>query len=122
MGIPGVKLKKEDILNAINKKGAIVTHIARHLDCDRNTVYTWLKVDDDIAKAFEEARKDAAIIRNCQDEEIKEEAYGSILDLIRNRDVTATIFALKSKCKWDQNAETGSNYIINDKGTMDARK
>ncbi len=31
-------------------------------------------------------------------------AYDSIQDLVRGRDVTATIFALKSKAKWSDKA------------------
>ena len=122
MGIQGVKMNKTDILNAIQQKGAIITDIARHLDCERDTIYRWIKIDEDIANAFAEARKEAAIKRDCQDEEIKETAYNSILDLLKNRDVTATLFALKCKCKWDQNVESAANYTINDKGTMDAPK
>lgn len=122
MGIPGVKMNKDHILDAINKKGPVINHIASYLECDRRTIYTWIKEDSDVAKAMEESRKEAQIVRESQEEEIKEEAYKSILDLIRNRDVPSTIFALKSKCKWEQNSETGVNYIITDKGSMDASK
>ena len=122
MGTPGVKMNKDDILDAIVKKGPVISHIANYLNCHRDTIYTWRDRDEDVQLALEESIKKDQQYRNDQDIEIKQKAYRSICHLIDNFDVTATIFALKSKCKWDQNAETGSNYIINDKGTMDARK
>jgi len=58
MGIPGVPLDKQEILEAIKKGKGIITHIAEILKCSPSTIYNRCDVDEDIKSALDEARED----------------------------------------------------------------
>ncbi len=121
MGIPGVKIKKDDILDAIIQKGPVINHIAKFLNCSRQAIYEWKDKDIDVKNALEKSRSDYEIIRNDIHTELKFKAYQSSLCLLDQMDVPTTIFILKTLCGLEQR-DSGVNFTINDKGTMDAKK
>lgn len=100
MGIPGVALKKPDILNAIRLKKGIIKHAAELLNCERETIYQWMNKDEDIANAVTTARDQAIKDRSDDDNEIVQAAYLSLLEQIKKGEATPTLFALKCKAGW----------------------
>ena len=102
--VSGVPHDKGQIIQAIHKKLGVITHAARSMSIDPRVIYDWMERDPDVAKAVVEAREQNRKERLDADEAILNSAYDSIIALIRGRDVTATIFALKSKAKWSDKA------------------
>jgi hypothetical protein len=111
MGISGVPYNKIEIIDAIHSKRGVIKHAAEMLDCCPQTIYDWMDKDADVAQAVKKAREDSIKRRLDQEEDIKDEAYQSVLDLLKKRDSTTTIFTLKSKCGWTQ-GQSDTSYII----------
>lgn len=102
MGISGVPLEKEQIINALHLKKGVIRHAAAHIACEPKTIYSWIDKDPDVANALREARANGDKERADQNEVIKVKAYTSIEALLEKGDVTSTIFALKTLCGWTQ--------------------
>jgi hypothetical protein len=116
MGISGVITDKSLILNAIALKKGVIRHAAAAIDIEPKTIYDWMRRDPEVEKAVREARENAQQERTDLEEDIKNEAYDSMMDLLKKRDNTATIFALKSKCGWSEkyNIHGSSELIFRD--------
>lgn len=102
--VSGVPHDKFEIIEAIHKKRGVITHAAALLRIDFQNIYNWMDRDPEVAQAVIDAREKGKRERMDADEAILNMAYDSIQDLVRGRDVTATIFALKSKAKWSDKA------------------
>lgn len=102
MGIPGVKLKKQDIIDALVKNEGIITHAAKTLGCVPQTIYTWIESDEDIRLAVERERDKYEKSRQDHDVVLKKKAYTSMEHLLDTYDVSATIFTMKAKAGWQQ--------------------
>ncbi len=102
MGISGVQVKREksDIIDAIHKKMGIIDHAAKLLECHRDTIYTWMKEDEDIANAVMEARAYRKKISEDEDCELVMLARQAIKSKLVDGDVTSIIFTLKCKDNW----------------------
>jgi hypothetical protein len=121
MGISGVPLEKNKIINALHLKKGVIAHAALLIPCSAVAVYEWVNKDPEVAEALRKARENAAQERLDQDEVIKQKAYASIEDLLDKKDPTATIFALKSKCGWSQNSTDNSIILKFQDPTHDER-
>lgn len=102
--VSGVECDKGKIIEAIHLKEGIIERAAKFIGINPKTIYAWIKKDEDVAKALEEAREYNRLRQIDEDEEIGLLAYTSMQDLLRQRDVTATIFSLKCKKKWSDKA------------------
>ena len=102
MAIPGVKLKKDDILNALIEKKGNKASAARMLGCSRQAIHSWCETDEEIKKALEKARQESIDEKIELDDDLVQLAYESIRDLLLKRDITATIYTLKTKGKWGE--------------------
>jgi len=113
MAASGIRLNKQDIINALKEKKGVLSHVAEQINCHRTTLYTWIKEDEDVAKALEEGREQLRLDYLEKDQEIVKKAYCSMSNLLDNNDVTATIFSLKCKAGWlDSNKTQSSGTII----------
>ncbi len=121
MGISGVKMNKDSIISGIKEKGPVIAHVANYLGCDRNTIYAWMARDNDVLEAMEKSREQFELIRHDLHSEMQHKAYQSALALLAQMDVPTTIFILKTLCGLEQK-ESGVNYSLNNKGSMDERK
>lgn len=121
MGTQGVPMNKRDILDAIKEKGHVKAHIAKYLGCTRQTIYTWMNEDEDVKYALEEAKRRFESIRHDIHDDLQFHAYQSALALLQQMDVPTTIFILKTLCGLEQK-ESGVNFAILDKGSMDESK
>jgi hypothetical protein len=112
MGHSGVKIDKQDIIDAIIKSEGILNHAAIKLGCSRSVFYVWIDNDPEIAEVVKKAREQAYRDRVDMDEEIKKKAYSSAIALLDKCDPTFTIFTMKAKCNWNQGV-TEQNITIN---------
>ena len=55
MGISGVPLDKNQIINALHLKKGIIRHAAAHIACEPKTIYSWVDKDPEVANALKEA-------------------------------------------------------------------
>lgn len=101
MAIQGVAIDKQKLIRAIHRNKGIINRAAKELDCCSHTIFHRAKDDEDISTAIKEAREKAQQEYEDKDHAIVSDAYDSLSDLIAKRDVTATIFALKTKAKFD---------------------
>lgn len=104
MAICGIKLNKVDILDAIKQNNGVINWIAAQMNCDRQTIYNWVERDKDVAQALKDAREIAMKQREDDDTELVALAYQSANHLLKERDPTFTIFTMKCKSKWNQDA------------------
>ena len=102
--VSGVECDKSKIIEAIHAKRGIIEHAAKHAGITPQTIYAWMKKDQDVAKAIEEARENNRLERIDKDENLVQEAYRAMDYLLRSNDVTATIFSMKCKAKWSDKA------------------
>lgn len=78
----------DDFLNATVDSGGIVSLIARRLNCTRQTVYNWMKEYPELAAAIQDEK-----------EKIKDLAEGGLYALIKDKNLGAIIFYLKTQAK-----------------------
>ena len=121
MGISGVLMNKDNIINEIQEKGPVIAHIAHFLGCDRKTIYSWIERDKDVSEAMEKSKNEFELIRNDLHCELRNDAYKSALALLKQMDVPTTIFILKTLCGLEQK-DAGVVYNILNKGSMDDSK
>jgi hypothetical protein len=81
-------LKKEQFLEALEKKMGIVSQATKALGIDRTTPYRWMREDDDFKDKVEE-------IQNV----VLDFAEGRLYELVQEKNPTAVIFLLKTKGK-----------------------
>lgn len=113
MGVHGVPLDKMQILHAISLKKGIITHAAEYLGCGARSIYNWMDNDPEVNQAVIDARAEFAKERADLDVEIVKSAYKTIASLIDDGDVTATIFALKTKAGWSERNLVDTHVTIN---------
>lgn len=116
--VSGVEVDKYKIIEAIFQKEGIIERAAKSIGIHPTTIYGWMKKDEEVAKAIEEARELNRLRQIDNDEEIGLLAYSSIIDLLKGRDVTATLFALKCKKKWSDKAGEEANSGIRVESTQ----
>lgn len=101
MAVEGVPLLDqiplERILQTIHQKDGIVTHVAEELDIGARTIYTLMETHPEVRTAVEEARRNHKKDLMDRDSEHVKLAYDSLKFLLKDKDVTATIFTLKTK-------------------------
>jgi hypothetical protein len=101
MAIAGVPLLDQipldQILHMIHKKDGIITQIAEALGIECKTIYNLMESHPEVRVAVDEARKNH--LRDLQDldKEFVKLAYDSLKYHLKDRDITATIFTLKTK-------------------------
>lgn len=100
MGIKGVPITAQDIKDALALKRGIIRHAAEELNISPNTIYEHMKRDPEIVQALKEARESADSAREDEDRMIVVEARNSIRELLKDKNIVATLFALKSKDGW----------------------
>jgi hypothetical protein len=81
-------LKKEQFLEALEKKMGIVSQATKALGIDRTTPYRWMREDDEFKEKVEE-------IQNV----VLDFAEGRLYELVQEKNPTAVIFLLKTKGK-----------------------
>ena len=96
MGTPGVPLDKEKILKAIKAKKGIVSHAALEMGCSPVTIYAWVKDDEDVRNALDEARALAEEEKKTNIEMITRGMYPKLHEKIEAGDTTAIIYAMKT--------------------------
>lgn len=124
MALQGVLLNKTDILRVAVSNGGIITHMAECLDCVPNTIYDWMERDEEVKEAISHARKMRAKLRvykrEDKEEEILDECYEGLLELVKARHPGCIMFALERKGKWTkeqvQQAVNQLTYLINNAG------
>lgn len=82
------KPQKKIILDAIRVTGGNVSAAAQKLGCSRRVLYDWMAKDPDIKQAREDA-----------EESLLDMAEGKLYTAVREGDMTAIIFTLKTKGK-----------------------
>ncbi len=102
MGTPGVKLDKQAVLSALIEKKGNKASAARLLGCSRSTITNWYDSDQEVKNAVDKAREEAIQEKVELDEDLVQLAYESIRELLVRRDITATIYTLKTKGKWGE--------------------
>ena len=85
----------EEIAEALQESGGIVTAAAARLRCSRQTIYSYIKRYKQVAAAVEDGREKTLDI-----------AEGALLRLIRDGNVAATIFFLKTQGRGRGYSET----------------
>jgi hypothetical protein len=122
MGVGGVTVSRKKIIEALNKHNGIIARAAKELGIERNTIYNAKAEDPAVNEAIIQGRLKIISDEEDRDYDVRSLAYESIIALLAKFDVTATIFALKTKCKWEQPSNIGSSVhiSIDDKGSMDA--
>lgn len=116
MGISGVPLDKEQIIQMFHKKGGIITHTADALGCQAKTLYNWVEKDEEIATALKEAREASAKEKIDRNLVLLEKAYKSAETNLEKFDVTTTIFILNTLGKFKEpTISSGVNIIHIDK-------
>ena len=81
-------IKKESMLQALEKSLGVVTVACKQSDTPRSTYYKWLKEDQDFAKAVKEIENIALDFAESQ-----------LHSQMRDGNTSATIFYLKTKGK-----------------------
>jgi len=101
MAIQGVPLLDQipldKILKCIHEKEGIITQIGEALGCSIQAIYALAKVNPEVQQAIDEARKNHIAHLQDQDKEFVKLAYDSLKYHLKDRDITATIFTLKTK-------------------------
>lgn len=92
---------KNLMIQAIHLKQGIIERAAKHMGITPRTIYSWIDKDEDVANALKEAREANRRKRADDKEDILISLYESYKDLVRGRDVTATIFGLKCLDRWN---------------------
>lgn len=82
------QFKPEQVIRAIQGAQGLLAGAARLLECSRTTVYAYVKKYPEVQAALEE-----------QNETTKDFVEGKLIDQIRNDNITAIIFYLKTKAK-----------------------
>jgi len=104
MAIEGVPLLDQipldHILQTIREKDGIITQIADDLGINSRTIYNLMESHPEVKVAVDEARKKHQKDLMHKDVEYVKLAYDSLKFLLKDKDVTATIFTLKSKAGW----------------------
>ena len=88
MAAQSTQTKKENMLKALEKSLGVVTTACKKANVGRRTFYDWLEKDPEFKKAVQEFQ-DVAI----------DTVESKLYDLIKEGNVTATIFYLKTKGK-----------------------
>ena len=83
-----MKYTEEQILEAISGTGGDISEIARRLGCARSTVYRYMDRYPSVAEAIEDER-----------EELLDLAEEGLMKQVREHDLQAIIFVLKTKGK-----------------------
>ncbi len=81
-------LKKEQFLEALEKKMGIVSQACKSIGIDRTTPYRWAKEDSDFSDRMDE-------VQNV----VLDFAESKLYELVDDKNPTATIFLLKTKGK-----------------------
>ena len=104
------KFKPEAVAEAINDAGGILINAARTLRCNRRTVYDYCRNFEVCAKAREEAEASTTDL-----------AESKLIEQIKEGNMTAIIFYLKTKAKArgyvERLEQTGAGGIPLDVGT-----
>lgn len=82
------KFTPEQMIEALEKAGGLVSYAAKMLNCSRPTVYNYIKEFPEVRAAFEDAT-----------ETNLDTAEAVLLKQIRQENMTAVIFYLKTKGK-----------------------
>lgn len=116
MGVSGVPLDKHEIIEALHKKGGIITQAAAMMGCNPSTFYLWIDKDEDVANALKEAREKRAQEKIDYNLILLEKAYKSAETNLNEFDVTTTIFILNTLGKFKEPAvSSGININLIDK-------
>lgn len=91
-------LIKEEVIDAIKLKSGILTHVADHLGVCRDTIYDYIKENEDVAQAVKEARNIAAKNNEQTKEECKDLIWHAYRSLLLGKDSASVIFGLKAMC------------------------
>ena len=88
MAAQKVQPKKEELLKALEKSLGVVTTACKMARVGRTTFYEWLEKDSDFKKVVDDIKNVAL-----------DYAESKLYELIKDGNVTATIFYLKTKGK-----------------------
>ncbi len=88
MAAQSTQTKKENMLKALEKSLGVVTTACKKANVGRRTFYDWLEKDPEFKKAVQEFQ-DVAL----------DTVESKLYDLIKEGNVTATIFYLKTRGK-----------------------
>lgn len=92
------KRSDETIIGALRRHGGNITHAAEQLRVDRSTLNRWVKETPRFREVINE--ETAALV---------DDAIDSIKDLIKERNVPATIFTLKARAGWRETINVNIN-------------
>jgi hypothetical protein len=99
------RFKADDFLAAIPESAGVIAVIARRVGCSRATVYNAMRDFVSVRKAIEDER-----------ESMKDYAEGTLFKLIRQDNLTALIFYLKTQAKdrgYVERVEIAGNMNLN---------
>jgi transposase-like protein len=96
MGTSGVALDKSKIIEAIYQKRGVIEQAAKALGCNPCSIYNWMNKDEEIKQSVDEARELKTKERMSNNEELLDLAYLSTHHLLNRKDVTTTIFIMKT--------------------------
>jgi hypothetical protein len=108
----GIPLNEDDVIRAIHKNKGVLTHAARMIGCNPDAIFSMVNRSQKVKEARDDARKLAHEERLDKCEYMINEAHDSSLDLLLKRDVTMTIFIMKTLGKLIEGHSSG-NIIIN---------
>ena len=102
-GIPILdQIPLEDILKTIHQKSGLINRIAEELKISNATFYTLMDKNQEVKTAVEEARRNHIRFLADEDEEHVKLAYASLKSHLQDKDITATIFTLKTKSGYNE--------------------
>lgn len=113
MGIPGIALKKENIVKAIHEKKGILTHAAKMLNCHYSAIYKWMDKDEDVAKAVSEAREEKLRFYEDDDAALVDKSRETFHRLLDENNVSAAIFIAKTKGGFEGDGFGGKSINVN---------
>ena len=102
MGIRGVKIDDNRIIDAVHKCRGVLQHAAKMLHCTADAIYNAMERNKFVEDAVREAREKRQ--RDDEDENliIVNKARASLIALLDKCDVTATIFTMRTKGGFEQ--------------------
>lgn len=112
MTIPGIKIKTTDIAAALKESRGVVMYAAALLGCARSVIYERLQIDEKLRELVAAERKLLEADNALDDVNLAQKARESLHELLDKRDVTATIFTLKSKANFVQQSDFRGDIIV----------
>lgn len=109
MGISGVSLNKNDLIDAITKSEGIIVTAAELMDCSFQAIHEWIGKDEDVKKAVEVARDKHTAKLKSWDMRLVDAAYRSADRLIHADNDKLVTFTLERKGGWKK--EESQNLV-----------